>query len=85
VYFLTLLKDTLKQNIPLFHKKNFYKISGCYLVWLFTEGNNVISSRSMYPYPVSGLVGTIPKVTINPLVVFSIVLELIAHTSQHFQ
>jgi hypothetical protein len=44
-----------------------------------------LSPRSIYPYPVSGLVGTIPKVTINPLVVFSIVLELIAHTGEHFQ
>jgi hypothetical protein len=57
-------KTPLKQNIPLF-QRNFlgYKIYGC-LDWVFSK-RNYITLRSMYPYPVSGFVGTIQSNNIS--------------------
>jgi hypothetical protein len=51
----------LKQNIPLFHKKFPLAISPRNLIWFSLKESTLSPSLSMYPYPVSGFVGTIPK------------------------
>jgi hypothetical protein len=52
----------LKQNIPLF-QRNFlgYKIYGCSCLGFSLKEITSSPLRSMYPYPVSGFVGTIQK------------------------
>jgi hypothetical protein len=45
--------------------------------WVFSKEITSSPLRSMYPYPVSGFVGTIPKVTIYPFDAFQLLPELL--------